>query len=124
MRAPTGTGAVSSGYAVLRANGAMHWGDDMPGIPGAPVYAPEDGVVTAVVYGKGTAVALPAPWNGYGPGVVELRGASGVWHVLAHVKPGILAPGAKVTEGEIVGTMPLAVGASGPHVPAVPRSGE
>jgi murein DD-endopeptidase MepM/ murein hydrolase activator NlpD len=123
MRAPTDTGQVASHYAVLRANGAMHWGDDMPGLPGMNVYAPEDGIVTAVVYGKGTSVALPPPWNGYGPGVVEIRGASGVWHVLAHVHPGVLAPGVAVHEGEVVGTLPMAVGAAGPHVHWEVRTG-
>lgn len=123
MRAPTASGRVSSGYGVKRADGRMHWGDDMPGRAGEAVYAPEGGIVTAVEYGHGTAIALPHPWNGYGPGVVQILGDTGVWHTLAHVRPGVLAPGVRVEEGAAVGTLPAAVGASGPHVHWEVRTG-
>jgi len=57
----------------------LHAGVDLPGAPGTPVLAPESGTVELVA-------RLPArpPFRGYAPAVL-LRGASGRWHLLAHL---------------------------------------
>lgn len=67
-----------------RSDGARwHAGIDLTGRPGSSVFAPENGVVDLVLE---NADATPG-WRGYGPGVVRIRGASGAWHVLAHIIP-------------------------------------
>jgi len=43
------------------------------------VFAPEAGTVVAVSDGKS------APWVGYGPGIIVIKGESGVYHLLAHL---------------------------------------
>jgi murein DD-endopeptidase MepM/ murein hydrolase activator NlpD len=45
------------------------------------VFAPEGGQIIAVSDGKS------APFQGYGPGVVLLKGASGYYHLLGHLNP-------------------------------------
>lgn len=86
--------------------GHVHAGVDVGGPPGTPVMAPEAGVVEAV----GTLPMRP-PWTGYAPAVL-LRGASGRWHLLAHLSgaPGggagtapAVALGATVRPGDVVG---------------------
>lgn len=77
----------------------LHAGVDLTGLPGAPVFAPEDGVVVKVL---ADANNVPG-WRGYGPGVVLLRGRSGAFHNLAHVVPAcrpgdVVQSGAKVAE--------------------------
>lgn len=79
-----------------------HPGVDLLAPAGTPVYAPEDGRVVAL--GDG---ASP-PFTGYGPWVVEILGASGVYHLLAHMSPSTraLAPiGGMVRAGQQVGTV-------------------
>lgn len=103
-------------YGSTRTGGVRHWGWDLPGAAGSAVVAPEDGVVVeAVSNGSARTIKLAPPWDGYGPGVVLLRGASGVWHLLAHVKP-FVATGQKVREGDAVAAMTAGVGLAGPHV--------
>jgi murein DD-endopeptidase MepM/ murein hydrolase activator NlpD len=64
-----------------------HPGVDLVAPAGAPVFAPEDGVIVEAVAGKGLSSTLPRPYRGYGPGVVVLRGESGAFHLLAHLEP-------------------------------------
>lgn len=106
---------VASGYGWRTVNGARqgHWGLDLAGAAGDAVRAPEAGEVVAVWTGSG--VSAPAPWDGYGPGGVELQGDSGAYHVLAHLEVPRVAIGDRVSEGDVVGVMPARVGASGPH---------
>lgn len=85
--------------------GHIHAGVDLGGRPGTPVLAPEAGVVEDV----GTLPAR-APWTGYAPAVV-LRGASGRWHLLAHLSGSpdggagspIVVPGQLVRLGDVLG---------------------
>lgn len=61
-----------------------HWGLDLGGRQGELVRAPEAGTVVV-----SRAVSLDQrdpPWTGFGPGVVLLRGDSGAWHLLAHLR--------------------------------------
>jgi murein DD-endopeptidase MepM/ murein hydrolase activator NlpD len=63
------------------------------------VVAPESGVVVAVANGSSP------PWSGFGPGVVVIRGGSGVFHLLSHlefssIRVGIGLP---VSEGTLIG---------------------
>lgn len=62
-----------------RAAGHVHAGVDLGGAPGTPVLAPEASIVAEV----GTLPMRP-PWTGYAPAVL-LRGASGRFHLLAHL---------------------------------------
>lgn len=115
--------APASGYGAKRARGVVHYAWDLPGVEDAPVVAPEDAIVTGIRYnGTGGSVKLPPPWDGYGPGIVLLRGASGVWHLLAHVAPSVMV-GQTVREGQDVATLTRNVGASGPHVHWEVRTG-
>jgi len=118
MRYPVDHVSVTSGYGARRDNNVRHWGLDLAGRAGDAVRTPEAGFVVATSWGRGTAVALPPPFNGYGPGVVLLRGSSGVWHLLAHLDPAHRADifkGETLPEGFQVATMPPAVGRAGPH---------
>lgn len=118
MRYPVDHVSVTSGYGAKRANNVRHWGLDLAGKAGDPVRTPEAGFVVATAWGRGTSVALPAPFNGYGPGVVLLRGESGVWHLLAHLDPTTRADifkGEPLPEGFEVARMPRGVGLAGPH---------
>ncbi len=74
---------------------------------GAPVLAPEGGTVT-----ERWTDNVSAPWAGWGPGGVVLRGDSGVWHVLGHMSPLRLAPLGRIEEGASVGTAAGAPAAS------------
>lgn len=118
MRAPTDSYVVHSAYGEVREHNVHHWGEDIVGPWGEPVKAPESGVVERVAKGKGTAIKLTPPFDGYGPGVVLIHGDSGVWHLLAHVDPASIAVkvGERVTEGATVAKLARAVGAAGPHV--------
>jgi murein DD-endopeptidase MepM/ murein hydrolase activator NlpD len=76
-----------------------HPGIDVAGAAGTPVVAPEDGAV--VLVGDGNS----PPFVGYGPWFVVIEGASGKFHLLAHLAPGTsMAPmGLFVTAGQPVG---------------------
>lgn len=62
---------------------STHYGVDLAGQEGDQVRAPEDGELIAVM------ANLPGkdvrPWTGYGPGLVVIKGASGRYHLLAHL---------------------------------------
>lgn len=67
---------------------------------GTPVVAPESGTVVAA--GSGSS----PPYVGYGPWFVIIQGASGKFHMLAHLDPSTayMAPqGASVVAGDQVG---------------------
>lgn len=64
---------------------STHYGVDLVGHEGDPVAAPEDGTIVAVMANApGDDVQ---PWRGYGPALVMLKGASGRFHLLAHLDP-------------------------------------
>jgi murein DD-endopeptidase MepM/ murein hydrolase activator NlpD len=78
----------------------LHPGVDVNAPAGTPVKAPEAGVVVAAADGAA------APFRGYGPWLVMILGASGKYHLLAHLDPAssAMAPvGSRVTEGQVVG---------------------
>lgn len=79
--------------------GHVHAGVDVGGAPGTPVMAPEAGTVEAV-----GSLPMRPPWTGYAPAVL-LRGASGRWHLLAHLSgsaTGGAASSPAVTLGQVV----------------------
>jgi murein DD-endopeptidase MepM/ murein hydrolase activator NlpD len=57
----------------------VHYGVDVVAPRGTDVVAPEDGMLVRFSDGK------VAPFRGYGPGVVLLKGKSGRYHLLAHL---------------------------------------
>lgn len=82
--------------------GVMHWAWDLSGTAGStPVYAPEDGFVVE------TATGLSSPWTGFNPGLVLIKGVSGVYHVLGHLDYNkiIVRGGQPVALGQKVGVM-------------------
>jgi murein DD-endopeptidase MepM/ murein hydrolase activator NlpD len=98
MPRPPVPGAVTprGAYRFNRGDGVTHAGVDLRTAPGERIVAPETGIVYA------TENEHAAPWRGYAP-VVLLRGDSGRFHLLAHVKAGSQAPaGVRVLEGQQV----------------------
>jgi murein DD-endopeptidase MepM/ murein hydrolase activator NlpD len=80
-----------------------HWGVDTFAIT-PEIYAPENGVVVAVSDG-----ASP-PFSGYGPGVVLMKGASGFYHLFAHLAQIGVDKGAQLVEGALIGRYSAAYG--------------
>jgi murein DD-endopeptidase MepM/ murein hydrolase activator NlpD len=79
-----------------------HPGIDVAAPAGTVVVAPEDGTVVRVADGSSS------PFGGYGPWVIVLAGASGRFHLLAHLSPATSssAPlGQVVRAGDRVGTV-------------------
>jgi|GEM_PF-4108953 len=76
-----------------------HWGMDLFAGSDRRVVAPESGVVVAVANGSSP------PWSGFGPGVVVIRGASGVFHLLSHLEFSSIQVGVglPVSEGTPIG---------------------
>lgn len=77
-----------------------HPGLDVAGDVGAPVFAPENGLIIQTADGNSS------PWGGYGPWIVLIQGDGGKFHLLAHLDPttAILGPvGQRVQAGDIVG---------------------
>lgn len=78
-----------------------HPGTDVNGPSGTPVRAPENGIIVAAADGSA------APFGGYGPWLVVLRGlATGKFHLLGHLDPAAmnLAPiGLTVSAGTVIG---------------------
>lgn len=126
MRYPVERVRVASGYGQTRAGGVRHWGLDLAGAYGTVVYSPEAGIVLYVSKGTGTAIKLPPPLDGYGPGAIVIVGKSGVYHLLAHLDPASIEvrAGNLVAEGQRVATMPRKVGAAGPHTHWEVRTGK
>jgi len=93
---------VPAGGAWLRRRRAgggvhIHAGVDLPAPAGTNVLAPEAGQVVV-----SEARNVP-PWGGYAP-LVVLHGESGLYHLLAHLRPaGLPAEGAQLAEGDPVG---------------------
>src|SRR3990172_10802187 len=84
-----------------------HWGVDTFTIGGIrDVWAPEAGGVVAVADGSSP------PFSGYGPGVVLLKGASGVYHLLSHLDYDTIRVrvGQQLAEGEPIGKFSAAYG--------------
>jgi murein DD-endopeptidase MepM/ murein hydrolase activator NlpD len=108
--APLGFLRVTSGYGMRRhpilGFSRMHQGVDFAARDGAPVLAPEDGIVTQA-----------GPEGGYG-NLIRLRHAGGWGTGYAHLSgfaPGV-AVGARVTRGEVIGFVGHTGLATGPHL--------
>jgi murein DD-endopeptidase MepM/ murein hydrolase activator NlpD len=118
-RFPLDTVSIASGYLDPRRN-PPHYGVDAAGVAGAVVRAPERMVVLVALEASPDSAdntnTLPAPWVGYGPGVVVGKGASGRYHLLAHLGAVDVVRAQVVAEGEVVGALARHVGGSGPHV--------
>lgn len=85
------------GSCGIKAYPCTHYGLDLHPVDDLTVYAPEDGVVTDVANGT------KAPFQGYGPGIVMIRGDSGYYHLISHLGTLQTVPGARVTEGVAIG---------------------
>lgn len=110
---------IASPYLDPRRSPA-HYGVDLAGKLGDPVRAPEAMTVVDVRSVASPEVpdntnVLPAPWTGYGPGIVVGKGASGSFHLLAHLRATSVVRGQAVPEGGLLGVMASHVGASGSH---------
>lgn len=136
-RYPVDTIVIASSYLDPRRN-PPHYGVDLAGKPGDAVRAPERMSVVATAIAPdpgiddntnfepclGLAGGLVckardrkwAPWTGYGPGVVVGKGASGRYHLLAHLGAVSVRAGQLVDEGEAVGSLASHVGGSASHV--------
>jgi murein DD-endopeptidase MepM/ murein hydrolase activator NlpD len=64
-----------------------HPGIDAGGVQGTVVRYPEDGTIVLVATGSAP------PWEGYGPFLALVKGASGYYHLLAHLEPGSVLGG-------------------------------
>lgn len=136
---PLENGSVASGYLDPKRD-PPHFGVDLVSIGGAgsSVHAPEAGVVVDTSIAPDPTIADNtnfescaglaggalcklrdrkwAPWTGYGPGIVVIKGGSGAFHLLAHLATLGVAKGDAVHEGQVVGQTATHVGKSGSHV--------
>ena len=90
----------SQGSCGTKSYPCRHPGLDVRGIAGTPVRAPEAAVVAFAADGSS------APFSGYGPWLVILKGDSGKFHLLAHLDPAQRerAPiGLRVSAGDVIG---------------------
>lgn len=94
------TNAAGNLYGAFRKsqgpNGTWHWGVDLRRDPDDDVVSPERAVVEAVWNDNAT-----APFVGYGPGGVLLRGSSGIYHLLGHLDPGAWSASSRPTKGQV-----------------------
>lgn len=116
MREPVRSHAPVRGakaYLAARSDGRrLHAGIDLAAPRGTLVVAPEKAqVLIASDDAEDVAPVAGWAWSGYGPGIVVLQGASGAYHVLAHVERVACNPGDIVDEG-----VPLAVVSNRAHV--------
>jgi murein DD-endopeptidase MepM/ murein hydrolase activator NlpD len=97
----------SDGACGVHGYPCTHWGVDTFTIGGIrDVWAPEAGIVVAVSDGSSP------PFVGYGPGIVLLKGASGVYHLLAHLQAGttVVRVGQTLAEGAPIAKFDPAMG--------------
>lgn len=97
----------SDGGCGVKGYPCTHWGVDL--FADDPrVFAPEGGEVVAVA--NGTA----APWVGFGPGLVVIKGKSGFFHLLSHLALQTITVrvGDRVSEGQLLAQFDTAHGHS------------
>jgi hypothetical protein len=75
----------------------QHQGIDLPAPEGTPVYAVADGIV------RYATSAWRQGFSGYGRVVVVEHAPLGVWTLYAHLSEALVAPGERVTAGEVLG---------------------
>ena len=85
-------------YLFRRTPTHLHRGLDFPAARGTPVRAAESGIVevSSNVYRRG--------FSGYGR-VIVVKGDSGRWFLYAHLDRALAPVGARVTEGQKIGTV-------------------
>jgi murein DD-endopeptidase MepM/ murein hydrolase activator NlpD len=88
----------------FRGTAAMHAGVDIPGPVGTPIYATADGVV-----GRSGWV------GGYG-NLVELEHGKGLQTRYGHLSKLLVAPGTRVTRGQVIGLMGSTGRSTGSHL--------
>ena len=89
-----------------RSNGQrLHAGVDLSAPPGTPVLSPEAGRVVGVVLDADSPEHARA-WGGYGPALVVIEGASGIFHRLTH----LASTGIVVRRGDIIASAGVPVG--------------
>ena len=88
----------------FRGTAAMHAGVDIPGPVGTPIYATADGIV-----------ARSAWVGGYG-NLVELEHGRGLQTRYGHLSRITVAPGTRVTRGQVIGLMGSTGRSTGSHL--------
>lgn len=90
--------SAADGSCGTHAYPCYHPGLDVLGAQGTTVRAPENGTVVFLADGSA------APWVGYGPFLVLIKGSS-YYHLLAHLQPGTVTVGVgqAVTAGDPIG---------------------
>ncbi len=83
---------------------AMHWGVDLAGSSGTPIYATKSGTVTIATYGEA---------NGY---YVTINHGTGNYSTYAHMSYYTVSVGQYVQQGEIIGYVGSSGWATGPHL--------
>ncbi|HMT44990.1 MAG TPA: M23 family metallopeptidase, partial [Chakrabartia sp.] len=100
--------AVNSGFGVrsdpFRGGRAMHAGVDMPGPIGTPIYATADALVGRT------------GWvGGYG-NLIELEHGKGIQTRYGHLSSILVAPGATIKRGQMIGLMGSTGRSTGSHL--------
>lgn len=87
--------SLSDGACGVKGYPCTHWGMDLFAVGIRDVWAPEAGNIVAVSDGSSP------PFVGFGPGVVLMKGASGIYHLLSHLQAGttLVRVGQEVVEG-------------------------
>jgi murein DD-endopeptidase MepM/ murein hydrolase activator NlpD len=106
---PVKTAAFTSGFGVrsdpFRGAAAMHAGIDLSGPIGTPIYATADGVVTT------------AGWNSGGYGrLIKIDHGRGIETRYGHLSSMSVAPGQRVTRGQVIGRMGSTGRSTGSHL--------
>jgi murein DD-endopeptidase MepM/ murein hydrolase activator NlpD len=106
---PVRTAAFTSGYGVrsdpFRGAAAMHAGIDLAGPSGTPIYATADGTITE------------AGWNSGGYGrLIKIDHGRGIETRYAHLSSIGVAPGQRVTRGQVIGRMGSTGRSTGSHL--------
>ncbi len=105
---PVDAVSFTSGFGVrsdpFRGGAAMHAGVDISGPIGTPIYATADGMV-----GR-------AQWaNGYGK-LIEIEHGKGIQTRYGHLSGILVAPGTRVTRGQLIGRMGSTGRSTGSHL--------
>ena len=105
---PVAKMALTSEFGVrsdpFRGTAAMHAGVDIPGAVGTPIYATADGVVGRSAWA-----------GGYG-NLVELEHGQGLQTRYGHLSRILVAPGTRVTRGQVIGLMGSTGRSTGSHL--------
>ena len=105
---PVAAVSITSGFGVrsdpFRGNATMHAGLDIPGAIGTAIYATADGMVQR------------AGWHGGYGNLVELNHGKGIQTRYGHMSILLVAPGVRVTRGQLIGRMGSTGRSTGSHL--------